>query len=61
MFKQLNNLAGDENYLITSLILFMVFFAIMTIYILKMSKEHVNKMKNMPINDDKQTQDYEKE
>lgn len=51
MFKQIKDLAGGEFYLITSLIIFMVFFLIVGIYLIKLSKNHVSLMSNMPIAD----------
>ena len=60
MFKQITDLAGGENYLIASLLIFLVFFIIVAIYVIKMSKSYVTEMKNMPIIEDKQTQEHEK-
>ncbi|RZK92529.1 MAG: hypothetical protein EOO98_02810 [Pedobacter sp.] len=48
MFKQLKDLAGGEFYLITSLIIFMVFFFIVAVYLYKMSKSHIQIMSNLP-------------
>ena len=61
MFKQINDLAGGEYYLIMSLLIFIVFFFIIMIYTVRMSKTYIAEMENMPIVDDKQTQDYEKD
>jgi len=58
MFKQIKDLAGGEFYLITSLIIFMVFFLIVGIYLIKLSKSHVSLMSNMPI-EDHQTNQHE--
>jgi len=49
MFNQIRDLAGGEFYLITSLLLFMVFFIIVTVYLFKLSKHHVTLMSNLPI------------
>lgn len=49
MFNQIRDLAGGEFYLITSLLLFMVFFIIVTVYLFKLSKQHVTLMSNLPI------------
>lgn len=57
MFKQIKDLAGGEIYLITSLIMFMVFFLIVGIYLLKMSKVHIAEMSNLPINDPQSKED----
>lgn len=51
MFKQINNLAGGEYYLITSLLLFMVFFILVGVYLFKLNKSYINKMSEMPINE----------
>lgn len=57
MFKQIENLAGGEVYLITSLIMFMIFFLIVGIYLLKMSKVHITEMSNLPINESTPNED----
>lgn len=49
MFNQIKDLAGGEIYLITSLIMFMVFFIVVALYLLKLSKSHISEMSNMPI------------
>lgn len=51
MFNQIRDLAGGELYLITSLLLFMVFFIVVAIYLFKLSKQHIAMMGNLPIND----------
>ncbi len=60
MFSQLKDLDGGEIYLITSLLMFMVFFIIVGIYLLKLSKKHVNFMKQMPIKEN-QIENYEED
>jgi hypothetical protein len=59
MFKQITNLAGGEYYLIASLLIFMVFFLMVGIYLVKMNKPHIVEMSNMPFNDDNQIQENE--
>ena len=59
MFNQIKDLAGGELYLITSLLLFMVFFIIVGIYLLKLSKTHVSEMSNLPI-EDQDAEGYER-
>ncbi|RZK55938.1 MAG: hypothetical protein EOO91_13055 [Pedobacter sp.] len=59
MFKQIKDLAGGEMYLITSLLLFMVFFVLVGVYLLKLNKNHISLMSNLPI-EDNQTQGDEK-
>jgi hypothetical protein len=60
MFKQINNLAGGEFYLITSLIIFLVFFIVVTIFIINLSKNHISVMSNLPIKD-QQTPNHEED
>lgn len=60
MFKQINNLAGGEFYLITSLFIFLVFFIVVSIFIIKLSKSHISMMSNLPI-EDQQTTNYEED
>ncbi|TKC12395.1 hypothetical protein FA048_01895 [Pedobacter polaris] len=58
MFKQIKDLAGGEFYLITSLLIFMVFFILVGVYLLKLNKNHIAMMSNLPIEDQK-VQDHE--
>lgn len=51
MFKQIKDLAGGEFYLILSLIIFMAFFILVTVYLLKMNKQHIAEMSNLPISE----------
>lgn len=51
MFSQIKDLAGGELYLITSLLMFMVFFVIVGIYLLKLNKKHIEVMSQLPIQD----------
>lgn len=60
MFKQINNLAGGEFYLITSLLIFLVFFIMVSIFIIKLSKSHISMMSNLPI-EDQQTTNHEED
>ena len=60
MFNQIRDLAGGEFYLITSLLMFMVFFIVVTVYLLKLNKRHVAMMSNLPI-EDQQVQKYEED
>jgi hypothetical protein len=61
MFNQIKDLAGGEFYLITSLLMFMVFFIIVGLYIFKLSKRHISFMSNMPIEDQTQVLPYEED
>ncbi|WP_113661461.1 hypothetical protein [Pedobacter nanyangensis] len=58
MFKQIKDLAGGEFYLIASLLIFMVFFIMVGIYLIKMNKTHIVEMSNLPINEP-QPNEYE--
>lgn len=58
MFNQIKNLDGGEIYLVSSLLLFMVFFFIVGVYLFKLNKKHIETMSAMPIEDD---QYYENE
>lgn len=60
MFNQIKDLAGGELYLITSLLLFMVFFILVAVYLFKLSKQHVALMSKLPIND-QQVQSHEED
>lgn len=51
MFKQITNLNGNEWYLIVSLLIFMVFFIVVTIMLLTMKKEYNDYMRSMPLGD----------
>lgn len=51
MFKQITNLNGDESYLLFSLIMFMVFFIVVTVALIRMKKPFVDYMSEMPIDD----------
>lgn len=57
MFKQIKDLAGGEYYLITSLLIFMVFFILVGVYLLKLNKNYIHKMSEMPINEPQLKQD----
>ncbi|GGH31910.1 hypothetical protein FAZ19_22875 [Sphingobacterium alkalisoli] len=51
MFKQITNLNGDEMYLITSLWIFIVFFALVGLMLFFMGKDHISYMKQIPFGD----------
>jgi len=59
MFNQIKDLAGGELYLISSLIMFMVFFIVVTVYLLKLNKNHISAMSNLPIEDPQTNQNEE--
>lgn len=55
MFKQINNLAGDEIYMLISLMIFVIFFIAATIALFRMPKTHINYMSDIPLeNEDNQ-------
>lgn len=51
MFKQITNLDGNEWYLIVSLWIFLIFFIVVGIMLWRMKKEHVDYMKDIPLDD----------
>jgi len=51
MFEQLKNLAGREYYLISSLIIFLVFFILVSIYLIKLNRNHIQTMSKLPLTD----------
>lgn len=54
MFKQfLDNATGVNQYLITSLALFLVFFILVAVLLLRMKKDDINYMSDLPLNDEK--------
>lgn len=59
MFKQITNLDGGEIYLITSLLIFLVFFLIVGLYLIKMNKQQVQIMSALPFNDKNEKLGYE--
>ncbi len=52
MFSQFISQAdGPQVYLITSLLIFLAFFIIVTILLFSMRKNHINYMSDMPLHD----------
>lgn len=47
----LENISGIGVYPLVSLIVFVVFFGLVTFYVLKGDKNHFEKLRNMPINE----------
>ncbi len=47
----LESITGIGVYPLLSLIIFVGFFALVTIYVLKGNKDHFEKLRNLPIND----------
>jgi hypothetical protein len=54
MFKQfLNNVQGADVPMVTSLLIFFIFFILLTVYLFIMDKNHIKYMSDLPINEDK--------
>lgn len=54
MFRQfIDKAIGSEIYLITSLGIFLVFFIIVSVMLIRMNKKHIGYMSELPLNDDK--------
>lgn len=60
MFNQIKNLDGGEIYLISSLLMFMAFFLIVGIYLIKLNKKHIEIMSEIPFQDN-QPKEYEED
>lgn len=54
MFKQfLDSVTNSNIYLITSLWIFLIFFILVAAMLVRMNKDHVSHMSELPLNDDK--------
>ncbi|GAB2984669.1 hypothetical protein GCM10027049_23350 [Mucilaginibacter puniceus] len=52
MFKQFTaDIAGNQVYLISSLGIFLIFFIVVTIMLMRLRKPYVDEMSNLPLND----------
>jgi len=52
MFKQFTeNISGNQAYLLFSLFIFLVFFILVTVLLLRMRKQHGDYMSDIPLND----------
>ncbi|MET3980242.1 cbb3-type cytochrome oxidase subunit 3 [Mucilaginibacter sp. UYP25] len=52
MFRQFTeNITANQSYLLFSLAIFFVFFVVVTIMLIKMNKNHVINMSDMPLHD----------
>lgn len=51
MFKQITDLNGDEGYLIFSLLMFLIFFIVVGIMLIRMKKDYSQHMSEMPLED----------
>lgn len=55
MFKQfVDQVSGHNIYLITSLMIFFIFFVGIALLLIKMNKKHIAYMSELPLNDDKE-------
>ncbi|SEK75182.1 hypothetical protein [Parapedobacter koreensis] len=51
MFKQITDLSGNEWYLIVSLWIFLIFFIVVAIMLVRMRKDYVDYMKEIPMDE----------
>jgi len=52
MFKQFTeNISGNQVYLIASLGIFLVFFIVVSIILIRQKKQHIDHMSNIPLTD----------
>lgn len=49
MFRQITDLNGDERYLIFSLLIFLIFFIVVGIMLIRMKKDYSDHMSAMPL------------
>ncbi len=49
----LESITGIGMYPLVSLIIFVAFFALVTLYVINGNKEHFEKLRNLPINENK--------
>ena len=53
MFKQfVDQVAGADQYMIASLLIFFIFFVVISILLIKMNKTHISYMSELPLQDD---------
>nr|WP_294895239.1 hypothetical protein [uncultured Pedobacter sp.] len=56
MFKQfINTLHGDEVFMLISLLIFVLFFVVATVALIKMKKNHIDYMSNIPFEEKTET------
>ena len=52
MFKQFTeHISGNQVYLLSSLGIFLVFFIVVTVVLIRLKKQHTEYMSDMPLND----------
>ncbi|MCA2004696.1 MAG: cbb3-type cytochrome c oxidase subunit 3 [Ignavibacterium sp.] len=53
MYKEiLQSIEGVEIYPIISLIVFVLFFIVVTVWLIRMDKNYINEMKQLPLNNE---------
>jgi hypothetical protein len=53
MYSQfINYFAGSRLYLLSSLWLFLIFFILVTVMLIKMNKKHIEYMSELPLNEE---------
>lgn len=56
MFKQfIDKIPGADLFLVTSLLMFLVFFLTVGVYLYIMDQQHLHEMSQMPLNDQPKT------
>jgi cbb3-type cytochrome oxidase subunit 3 len=61
MFRQfVDKMTGNDIYLITSLLIFFIFFVAVAALLIRMNKKHIAYMSNLPLNEDPKDETYEK-
>lgn len=48
--KLLDKLQGADVFMVLSFLIFLIFFIVVGLYLLKCSKEHIKKMSELPFN-----------
>ena len=52
MFKQFTeNITGNQGYLLSSLGIFLIFFIVVTIMLMRLQKQHTDHMSELPLHD----------
>lgn len=52
MFSQfLDNVTGKQEYLVFSMFVFLIFFVVVALLLLRMRKKHIDYMSDMPLKD----------
>ena len=52
MFKQFTeNISGNQVYLLSSLGIFLIFFIVVTILLMRLQKQHIDHMSDLPLQD----------